>query len=45
MFLFTWFKKYLKALRDREQAEIDDFNRWMKAFDDALIITDEEWED
>jgi len=40
---YTWFKKYLKARREREQAEIDDFKQWMKLFDDALIITDEEW--
>jgi len=42
---YTWFKKYLKARREREQAEIEDFKRWMKVFDDLLIIEEYEWED
>ena len=42
---YTWFKKYLKARGEREQAEIDDFKQWMNVFDDLLIIEEYEWED
>lgn len=41
---YTWWKRYLNNRKMERQADINSFNRYMKAFDDLLIIEEYEWE-